>query len=505
MAASGMRQMNPMTCEHVHFVTGRLAARALEAMLQHLAPRAAFDYSVDVLPITVAALMTPPWIARHIRVPAHASRVVVPGYCGGDLRPLRESLNVDVDRGPRDLADLPEFFGRSDDRADDYGAYDIQIVAEVNHAPRMPRAELLAEARCLAADGADLIDLGCNPGEAWADVGDCVKLLRDAGLRVSIDSWNPREIAPAVKAGAELVLSVNTSNLEAAVDWGCEVVAIPDDPATLDGLDRTVARLDEAGVPFRIDPILEPIGCGFAVSLGRYLEIRRRYPEAEMLMGIGNLTELTDSDSAGINVLLLGFCQEIGIRSVLTTQVINWARTSVRECDRGRRLVNYAQRHGVPPKHREPDLVMLRDTRLTPFGGQRMEELAEQLKDSNYRIFAEQGLLHLVSAGMHLRDDDPFALFDQLLSRDPKNVDASHAFYLGYELAKAATALALSKMYRQDQALDWGLLSVPETSHRLERNTRRRSSGKVDRPPENPEPLENENPEPLDNEEPNDG
>ena len=95
-------------------------------------------------------------------------------------------------------------------------------------------------------------------------------------------------------------------------------------------------------MPLRIDPVLEPIGFGFAASLGRYLEVRRRYPDAEMMMGIGNLTELTDVDSAGVNVLLLGFCQELGIRSVLTTQVINWARTSVRECDLARRLMHHA-------------------------------------------------------------------------------------------------------------------------------------------------------------------
>ena len=50
---------------------------------------------------------------------------------------------------------------------------------------------------------------------------------------------------------------------------------------------------------FRIDPILEPIGFGFAASLGRYLEVRRRYPDAAMIMGTGNLTELTDVDSRG--------------------------------------------------------------------------------------------------------------------------------------------------------------------------------------------------------------
>ncbi|MCA9203073.1 MAG: dihydropteroate synthase, partial [Planctomycetales bacterium] len=247
----------------------------------------------------------------------------------------------------------------------------------------------------------------------------------------------------------------------------CEVVAIPDDPATLAGLDETIESLAQANVPLRIDPILEPIGFGFSASLGRYLQIRQRYPDAEIMMGIGNLTELTDVDSAGVNVMLLGFCQEQGIRSVLTTEVINWARGSVRECDLARRLVHHAVTHRVPPKHLEPRLVMLRDTQLTSLGDVALDRLADEIRDHNYRLFAENGRLHLVSAGLHLSDSDPFRLFEQLQSREPKNLDASHAFYLGYELAKATTALTLGKQYEQDESLDWGLLTVEEVSHRL--------------------------------------
>ncbi len=141
-----------------------------------------------------------------------------------------------------------------------------------------------------------------------------------------------------MKAGADLVLSVNASNRDHAPDWGVEVVAIPDVPGTLDGLDATVEFLESRGVRYRLDPILEPIGFGFADSLGRYIETRRRWPETPILMGIGNLTELTDVDSAGVNTLLVGFCQELGVRSVLTTAVINWARSSVVEVDLARRL-----------------------------------------------------------------------------------------------------------------------------------------------------------------------
>jgi dihydropteroate synthase len=466
-----------MPSEHIHFVTGKLAEHALRPIVASLAARLSFEYTIDVLPITVAALMTPAWIARHVRIPAAATRVIVPGYCEGDLAPIQALTPARVERGPRDLRQLDEFFGQQPERLQDYGSYDIEILAEINHAPRLPLAEILRQAAQLRADGADLIDVGCEPGEPWAGVAECVRALKSEGHRVSIDSLNPAEIEPAVRAGAELVLSVNSTNREAARGWGCEVVVIPDDFPTLGGLEETLDLLSAAGVPLRIDPILEPIGCGFAASLGRYLEVRRRYPDAEMLMGIGNLTELTDADSAGINVILLGICQELGIRSVLTTQVINWARTSVKECDLARRLMRHAVSRRIPPKHLEPRLVALRDPKVHEFGAAALDDLAGQIKDNNYRVFAEDGQIHLVSAGLHLAERDAFLLFERLLNpgfggaadthAPPTNVDPSHAFYLGYEMAKAAIALALGKEYRQDEALSWGYLTVEEESHRL--------------------------------------
>jgi dihydropteroate synthase-like protein len=216
-------------------------------------------------------------------------------------------------------------------------------------------------------------------------------------------------------------------------------------------------------VPFRIDPVIEPIGFGFAASLGRYLEVRRRYPAAEMMMGIGNLTELTDVDSAGVNVMLMGFCQELGIRSVLTTEVINWCRSAVRELDLARRLVRHACTYRVLPKHVEPGLLMLRDPKLHIHGEEMLAELAARITDRNFRIFAERGLLHVINGSMHLTGTDPFDLFAEMLQRGA--IDPAHAFYLGYEMAKAVTALTLGKNYVQDQALRWGFLTREEKSH----------------------------------------
>jgi len=473
----GRSRNGAMPEPHIHFVTGKLAESSLRSVLAQLAPKAGFEYSVQVLNITVAALMTADWVAKRIEVPPGATQVMVTGYCRGDLKQIEAVAKVPVERGPKDLRQLPDWFDQPS-LADDYGEYDVEIIAEINHAPSFTLEEILTEAHELRAAGSDRIDVGCDPGSVWTGVADCVKALCDQGFAVSVDSLEPREIAPAVSAGASLVLSVNSSNREYAADWGCEVVVIPDDPKTLQGFDETINYLVGKNVPFRLDPILEPISFGFTESIVRYFETRRRYPDAEMMLGIGNLTELTDADSAGINVMLLGICQELGIRSVLTTQVINWARTSVKECDLARRLMRYALEHRTLPKRIEPKLVTLRDPKLSEPSEEELAQLPEQLKDNNYRLFVAQQMLHLICSDLHLQDDDPFSLFEKLEATNPTNMNPSHAFYLGFELCKAMTAMHLGKQYRQDEALDWGYLTHAEQSHRINLHKDRRKSPK---------------------------
>lgn len=463
--------METMAQQHIHFVTGRLAQHSLNALLPKLSQEAGFKYSVQVLPITVAALMTHRWLAKHLQVPEAATEVLLPGYCEADLDALTSQVTVPVKKGPRDLHQLPKYFSQETSNPE-YGAYDIEIIAEINHCPRLSLEQIRTEAAALTEAGAEVIDVGCEPGHPWSAVGDAVRALKEDGHRVSIDSLDPAEIALAVDAGAELVLSVNSSNRAAACDWGVEVVAIPDEPHSLSELDATVELLARENVPLRIDPILEPISFGFAASLGRYLEIRKRYPDAEMMMGIGNLTELTDADSAGINTLLIGFCQETGIRSVLTTQVINWARSSVSECNLARKLMFHAVGNRMLPKHLEPGLLMLRDEQPAELSVEEISRLASELRDHNYRVFISAGEIHLVSRELHLHHEDPFALMEELRTSGPgggwpANLDPSHAFYLGYEMCKAKVALGLGKSYRQDEALDWGLATQPETRHYL--------------------------------------
>ena len=177
-----------------------------------------------------------------------------------------------------------------------------------------------------------------------------------------------------------------------------------------------------------------------------------------MIMGTGNLTELTDVDSAGVNTVLLGFCQELSIHSVLTTAVINWARSSVRELDLARRLVHHAVvNHTRCPSTSSPgwSCCAIRGSRNSAptTWPSSSGESATPTGASSPR---EERFIAINNAQL-LSDPDPFVLFEQM-----GVTDAAHAFYLGYEMMKAKTALTLSKNYRQDRAMDWGFLTEPE-------------------------------------------
>ena len=110
--------------------------------------------------------------------------------------------------------------------------------------------------------------------------------------------------------------------------------------------------------------------------------------------------------------------------------------------------------------HLEPGLLLLRDATLRAHGVEILERLASQLRDPSVRIFAEGGQIHAMSSEFHLKGEDPFEMFEGMGIDDP-----AHAFYLGYEMHKAVTALTLGKDYEQDRALRWGFLTREEQSH----------------------------------------
>jgi dihydropteroate synthase-like protein len=418
-----------------------------------------FEPCVAVMKITVAALMTTEWIARFLEVPPATDLVLLPGLCEGDTAILSERFGVPVEKGPKDLREIPQYFGRAA-AALDYGAYTIEILAEINNAPKLSPAAVRAAAAAFRASGADLIDVGCTPGVPFPALGDVVRELRDEGVRVSIDSFEPEEILAAVDAGAELVLSVNRSNLAVArkvAERGARVVVLPDFGAGLDTLDRNIETLEGWGVGYLIDPVIEPIGFGFMASLERYAEVHRRYPAAAQLMGIGNITELTAADTTGVNAVLMAVAEELGVRAVLTTEVIPWARGAVRELDVARRLMHYAVRERRLPKGVDDRLVTVKDPAVLAYSEAELRELHAAVKDPNFRIFADREAITVFNNEIFVRGTDIQEIFSRL-----GVAEATHAFYLGKELMKAKLALQLGKTYRQEGALSWGYLTPPD-------------------------------------------
>jgi dihydropteroate synthase-like protein len=274
----------------------------------------------------------------------------------------------------------------------------------------------------------------------------------------------------ADEAGVDYVLSLNGANRHLAERLRATPVLIPDTPEDLDSLDATIAHLEDLGKPFLVDPIIEPIGAGFAASLGRYLEVRRRHPDIEMFMGIGNLTELTEADTTGVTAMLIGFCQELGIRNVLTTEVIDWARGAVREAVIAAELMHFAIERGTPPKHIDGRLVTVKDDEFRPYAEAELRELQAQVTDPNYRVFVDADAIYVFNADRFVKGTDFNEIFDQL------GVDeATHAFYLGKELMKATIALGLRKNYRQESPLDWGYMTFAEPKRERVRLTAQRT------------------------------
>src|ERR671925_1279888 len=448
------------------FVTGKLAAPALRDTLRRA--ELPFDYDVAVMKITVAALMTSDWIARRLEVPPGVTRIMIPGLCQGDPVVLSERFDLAAEKGPADLKRLPAFFGQADARSR-YGERDVRVFAEINNVPHLDRERIVEMAGYYRDAGADVIDLGLSLDRNWLAEGPgVIAELKQRGFTLSIDTLDPDQILMADAAGVDYVLSLNGHNRHVAQQLRATPVVIPDTPDDIDSLDATIAHLRELGKPFLADPIIEPIGSGFAASLRRYLEVRRRHPDVEMFMGIGNLTELTEADTTGVTALLLGFCQELGIRNVLTTEVIEWARGAVREAVLAARLMHYAQERGTPPKHIDGRLLTVKDEDFRPYAEAELRELHAQVTDPNFRIFVDADWIYVFNADRFVKGTDFNEIFDQLGVDEP-----THAFYLGKELMKATIARALRKNYRQESPLDWGYMTFEEPRRERVRLTAR--------------------------------
>jgi hypothetical protein len=440
--------------EHILFLTGKLAEKQLRRILEEMQPE--FRYTVHQLGLTVAALMTADMIRRRLKDTVGADRVLVPGRCRGDLEALSQDLGVPFERGPEELHDLPEFFGKKRKKPD-LGRYDLRIFAEIVEAPQLDIDGILRRARDYRKDGADAIDLGALPATPFPHLEDAVRALKAEGFTVSVDSLETEDLLRGGRAGADFLLSLTEETLWITDQVAATPILIPATHGDLDSLDRAIAGMRRKGRDFIVDPILDPIHFGFTESILRYHEVRRRHPDIEIMMGIGNLTELTHADTAGINATLLGLCSELRIRNILATQVSKHARKAVREADLARRILYAARELNTLPKHIDGGLMALHETAPFPLSRAEIDELYRAIKDPSFRILVSPEGLHIFNRDGFHTATDPFDLFPKL----GVETDGGHAFYLGVELARAEIAWQLGKRYSQDEPLSWGVHVEP--------------------------------------------
>ncbi|MBS1263100.1 MAG: hypothetical protein MAG715_00269 [Methanonatronarchaeales archaeon] len=464
----------------VLLLTGRMSAELAEAAGGRMAEALGVEVDVEVLPVELGAFVTTGDVEG--RDLSEYDLVLVPGLARGDY-----SRFENVFKGTRSVARLP-LLGREDlenlstrlpaDRLIDAGfeaaeegepelyvgdlpvggELPMRVVAEVVDATEMPREELLSRANYFLERGADVIDLGvpldASPGEVGRTVASAREFL-DAPL--SVDTMDPDLIAAGLPH-ADMVLSADGAVLdgvgEQMAEAGVVAVVVPGDG----GLRENVRRARALGLEAVADPVLDLPLAGMCEALCRYLEV-----DAPLFFGAGNVTELIDADSVGVNALLAAAAQEVGACMLFTTEHSVKTRGSVRELSVAARMMHTASRMETPPKDLGIDLLVLKDKvdgdePVEPDG--EVVEATWEGYERDPRGYFRIGLDRVegeILAVFHppegepltVRGEDAASVYSEIVSRELVST-MDHAAYLGAELARAEAALATEKSYRQD-------------------------------------------------------
>ncbi|ASJ04829.1 dihydropteroate synthase-like protein [Thermococcus barossii] len=349
--------------------------------------------------------------------------------------------------------------------------FPARILGEVVDAPRLGVEGTIEKALHYLREGADIIDIGMIAGETNLGFIELIPEIRE-GLKekgfdvpVSFDSLNTAEIEKALSY-ADLFLSVDAGNLEELVTEK-PVVLIPTNqrkgffptkPAErvefLEGLKERALDLGyKAVIP---DLILEHVP-HLARSVTAFQLYRERNPDDVLLAGVGNVVELYDADSVGMNALLAGIARELSINLLLTTETSAKAKGSVRELRRAIDMNLFEM-----PKDLGFDLLILKEKRSPEWSFEPAEEIIEarerpvELEPVYFRIWVENGRIWVnahrgTKAVLTVVGDEPNAIIDTILERF--SISPRHAFYLGRELERAYTALRLRRSYVQEVEL----------------------------------------------------
>ena len=445
--------------------------------------------------------------------------ILIPGLVRGSAQPIEDEIGIPAFKGPKNAMDLPvvlralrEGFKLSKEKpADELFSLDglrkvkdirnkardrryieralkrpgnllisnlpvgrdfpARILGEVVDAPKLGVDGVVEKALYYLREGADIVDIGMVAGETNLDFIELIpeirERLREGGFNVpmSFDSLNTAEIERALDY-ADLFLSVDESNLEELVT-AKPVVLIPTNqrkgffpvkpPERVKFLEKLRERALDLGYKNLIpDLILEHVP-HLARSITAFQLYRERNPDDVLLAGVGNVVELYDADSVGMNALLAGIAKELSINLLLTTETSAKARGSVRELRRAIDMNLFEM-----PKDLGFDLLLLKEKRAAEWRFEPAEEIIKaeekpvELEPLYFRVWVEGGKIWVnahrgTEAVLTIVGDEPNAIIDTILERF--EISPRHAFYLGRELERAKTALKLRRSYVQEMEL----------------------------------------------------
>ncbi len=367
-------------------------------------------------------------------------------------------------------------------------AFPMRVIAEIVNAPILDEGVVNKRAVYYESEGADIIDIGMLAGAPQPEVvGGLVETVRSVvDLPVSIDTLDPDEIEAAVEAGVDLVLSVDGGNLEEAAPHvqDTPVVVLPSNmrqgtlPSQAEerfiALEENILLARNLGVQKIIaDPVLEPaLVPGLFESLRAYQLFRLADESTPVLFGLGNVTELLDADSTGVNGLLTALACEVGADLLFVPEYSPKARGSVKEVATASKMMFLAKKRRTPPKDLDIDLLVLKEKRWreeeydkkTEEGTEVLDATGEkefrpdergwfkiQVDREKYLIIAAH-FLDKAKPNVVFRGSEATELYQTIIRRGLiGNLD--HAAYLGKELTKAGMALRLGRSYVQDEPL----------------------------------------------------
>jgi len=356
-----------------------------------------------------------------------------------------------------------------------------KVVAEICDAPMMSDEKLKDRTKYFTDAGAKIIDIGMMPEPKPDEVKRVIRAIREVtNVPLSIDTINTDEILEGVKYGIGMVMSIDRTNFKIVENFDVPVVVIPRDEKGvknhnerikfIENLIKDIKKINE-NIKIIADLILDPPNFGLSESIALYGKFRKRHKDIPMLMGIGNVTELMDVDSHGINALLTAIAYELKIDLLFTPEYSTKAKGSVREINKAINMMYLSNKRNQPPKEVGINMLILKDKHKVNFELKCKDffdvenfKFRRKLDKINFRIIVKDKIYVMLHKNRSPAENPKIcikgtkceeiyqAILDYIAKQDLK-ISNEHCAYLGKELGKAEIALKLDKNYIQDEAL----------------------------------------------------